>query len=280
MDLETLLLHPPLLHADRSGRAVSWRAGDRLLRYLDSALREGDATLETGAGISTLVFAMKRCLHTVVVPDQAQVDRILEWCMTEGVASDTLTFKVAPSENVLPQLDPTPLDLVLIDGAHGFPIPMLDWFYAGRRLRAGGMLLVDDMQIWTGRVLYDFLSREPQWSIGYKNGFEFFAARRISCGPTGEWLDQPYVLHRSFASSSTSFTRSVVGRLALGSQLARGALGLAQRHEWTELRHRFGNLKSASGGAPFEKEAFATKPAALETERSSSAEDLNRERKS
>ena len=56
----TDMLHPPSLHADRSGNLVSWGAGERLLRYLDQKLHEGDVTLETGAGLSTLVFAMKR----------------------------------------------------------------------------------------------------------------------------------------------------------------------------------------------------------------------------
>jgi predicted O-methyltransferase YrrM len=261
MDFETVLLHPPLLHADRSGNLVSWRAGDRLLRYLAAALREGDATLETGAGITTLVFAMKRCHHTVIVPDQAQVDRILEWCGASNVPTDTLTFKVLPSEVALPKLDPTPLDLVLIDGAHGFPIPLLDWFYAGRRIRDGGLLLVDDIQIWTGHVLYEFLSREPQWRIEHKRAFEFFAARRVSSGSVGEWLDQPYVLHRSFASSSTSMPRKMAGRLVVGSHLARAALSLAQRREWTELQGRLrGFAPSYFGTSRAEQSVSASHP--------------------
>jgi len=238
MDLETLLLHPPSLHADRSGNLVSWGAGERLLRYLDQKLHEGDATLETGAGLSTLVFAMKRCSHTAVVPDQGQVDRILAWCAAHEIQTDTLMFKVESSEKVLPALDSTPLDLVLIDGGHGFPIPMLDWFYAGRRLRPGGTLIVDDVQIWTGRVLYDVLVKEPQWRIDHKSGFEFFAATRSSTGPLGEWLDQPYVLHQSYAGYSTSVPRRVLWRVVNGTQFARRAMTLAQRGEWSELRRR------------------------------------------
>jgi hypothetical protein len=238
MDLETLLLHPPSLHADRGGNLVSWGAGERLLRYMDQKLHEGDVTLETGAGLSTLVFAMKQCSHTVVVPDQGQVDRILAWCAANDIKTDTLTFKVDWSEKVLPTLDPTPLDLVLIDGGHGFPIPMLDWFYAGRRLRPGGTLIVDDTQIWTGRVLYDVLAKEPQWRIDCKSGLEFFAATRTSTGPLGEWLDQAYVLHQSYAKGSTSVHRRALWSVVNGTQFARRAMALAQRGEWTELRRR------------------------------------------
>jgi hypothetical protein len=242
MDLEALLLRPPSLHADRAGNPVSWGAGDRLLRYLNDVLHEGDVTLETGAGLSTLVFAMKRCSHTVVAPDQGQADRILAWCAANDVKSDTLTFIVSPSEDVLPGLDPTPLDLVLIDGAHSFPSPMLDWFYAGRRLRPGGTLIVDDVKIWTSRVLHDFLAKEPQWRIDHRSDLEFFAATRLSAGPLGEWLDQPYVLRRSFDKISTSILRRAEWKVIYGAQLARHAVSLAQRREWTELRRRLANL--------------------------------------
>ena len=238
MDLETLLLHPPSLHVNRSGNAVPLGAGGRLLRYMDQKLHEGDVTLETGAGLSTLVFAMKKCLHTAVVPDQDQVDRILAWCAAHDVQTDTLTFAVEPSEKVLPGLDPAPLDLVLIDGGHGFPIPMLDWFYAGRRLREGGTLIVDDVQIWTGRVLLDVLAKEPQWRIDHKSDLEFFAATRTGTGPAGEWTDQPYVLHQSYASGSTSLLRRARWAVSTGTQFAGRATALARRGEWTELRRR------------------------------------------
>jgi hypothetical protein len=247
MDLETLLLHPPLLHASRIGAPVSWRASDRLLRYLDTTLKKGDVTLETGAGVSTLVFAMKRCNHTVVVPDQAQVDRIVGWCEANRVSPDCLTFQVSPSEVILPSLVPEPLDLVLIDGAHGFPMPLLDWFYAGRRVRTGGVLVVDDVRMWSVRILYEFLSKEPQWRIESKTTFDFFVARRVGEGPLGEWLEQPYLMQRTYDKRSPSAVHRLAGRVAIGSQLFRGALRLAQKGEWAELRHRISSYKQTSG---------------------------------
>jgi predicted O-methyltransferase YrrM len=243
MDVETLIAHPPLLHADRAGRAVSWRAGDQLLRYLDATVHPGDATLETGAGLSTLVFAMNRCVHTAVVPDQAQADRILGWCSENGVPSDTIRFEIASSETALPKLGQTPLDLVLIDGAHGFPLPFLDWFYAGRRLRAGGIVVVDDVQIWTGRVLQGFLHADRQWSVEHKHRFEFVAAKRVAEGPVGEWTEQPYVLRRSFTTGSSSIVRKMVGGLVIGTGLARSSLWLMRRGEWGEFRHRLASFR-------------------------------------
>jgi len=242
MNFESLLAHPPFLHADRNGNTVSWRAGDGLLRYLNMTLNAGDVTLETGAGLTTLVFAINRCSHTAVVPDQAQVDRILEWCTSNEVPTDTLSFKVMRSESALPQLDSTPLDLVLIDGGHSFPIPFVDWLYGGRRLREGGIIVVDDMNIWTSRLLYKFIAKEPQWHIERRKRLEFFAAKRVSCGPLGEWLDQPYVLRRSFARSSPSMMYKTAGGIVSGAQLARSAIAIAQRRDWSELRSRLAAL--------------------------------------
>ena len=67
-----------------------------------------------------------------------------------------------------------------------------------------------------------------------------------SPGPVGERLDQPYVLHHSFASSSTSIPRKTIGGLVFGAQLARSALPFIQRRGWGELRYRLTALRDAS----------------------------------
>lgn len=90
------------------------------------------------------------------------------------------------------------LDLVLVDGSHSFPLPFIDWFYAQGALRDGGVLVIDDVQIWTGRVLRDFLRAEPGWTpvaewagrvAAFTKGADAVAARM--------WRRQPYVARRS-----------------------------------------------------------------------------------
>lgn len=235
MDLERLLRDPPALHLDRHGRAAPWRASDALLRALDDLVEDGSTTLETGAGVSTLVFALKRCHHTAVTPVAEEAERILAWCRAHDVPTDRLRFELGRSEEVLPRVPQEPLDLVLIDGAHGFPAPFVDWLYAGRRLRVGGTVLVDDTQIWTGRLLRDFLAAEPQWSIMRERRLEFVAARRVAEGPVGEWGEQPYVLRRSFTPNSSSVARRAVG-IAVGvGRVAAAVAGRVRRGEWRAL---------------------------------------------
>jgi len=236
LDLNALLSNPPTLHVDRFGQPTSWRVSDDLLHALDDALVEGATTLETGAGLSTILFAIRGCHHTAVVPDGGQAERITGWCRDNGISTDRLHFVLEPSETALPTLTSDPLDVVLIDGAHGFPAPFLDWYYAGRRLKVGGTLLIDDTQIWTGAVLRDFVATETQWRIIGGRRFEFAVARRVSEGPVGEWAAQPYTVRHSFVPNSPSLVHKTIGTGANLWRDARAALRLVRRGELEQLR--------------------------------------------
>ena len=98
---------------------------------------EGGRTLETGCGISTVLFAMWAAEHVCVVPWPREADACREYLQQHGLP-DHVTFEVGWSDEVLPRLSGPPLDLVLVDGGHGFPAPILDWYYAASRLREGG----------------------------------------------------------------------------------------------------------------------------------------------
>ena len=62
-------------------------------------------------------------LHEAITPDFAEEERVRRQCASLGVDSSAVTFRIGPSHEVLPGWEPRPLDLVLIDGAHGFPYP-------------------------------------------------------------------------------------------------------------------------------------------------------------
>lgn len=195
MDLETLLADPPVVHDTSDGRRTSWALSDEALRFLASHVHPDDATLETGEGVSTVVFALRGARHTCVTPNRVVVDRLRTWCQERGVSLDGVTFVLGASQDVLPSLPRTPLDLVLIDGGHGFPIPFVDFLYAAPCLRVGGLLLVDDIQLWTGEVLHRFLDAEPQWERIALVGRRTVVFRRVADEPVvREWIDQPFVV--------------------------------------------------------------------------------------
>ena len=117
---------PPSLHA--TGEfcgGLHWAA----LEWLERTVQPGWATLETGAGLSTLVFASRGAIHEAVTPAQDEADRIRAACREPGISTRQRPFHIASSHEELPRWEPRPLDLVLLDGAHGFPYPILDWWY-------------------------------------------------------------------------------------------------------------------------------------------------------
>lgn len=217
MDLNTILDDPPKIHL--RGR-TTWRLDDQVATFLETILQPGWNTLETGAGLSTLLFAIRDTNHTCVVPDPDQVERLREYCATREISLQKVNFVLERSERALPSLDAEALDLVLIDGRHAFPTPCIDWFYTAPLLKVGGRMLVDDTHVWTGWILKEFLDAEPEWEL--EEDFAGRAASFVKCGTGSEdkwWAQQPYVVARS-----RSTIRAHKARLAW-NLLKRGRLG-------------------------------------------------------
>jgi hypothetical protein len=42
---------------------------------------------------------------------------------------------------------------------------LIDWYYTADKLRVGGMVMIDDTQLWTGHALKRFLIQEPEWEL-------------------------------------------------------------------------------------------------------------------
>jgi hypothetical protein len=181
---EELRADPPRLHGAGEFWGLHWPA----LGWLEREVQPEMATLETGAGASTLVFAAAGSEHEAVTPVGAERDRILAECERRGISTDRVTFHIGPSQDVLPRLEPRPLDLVLIDGAHGFPYPILDWWFAAPRLRAGGLLVLDDCYLPPVGALVDFLCAQPGWEIATAPGRRTVVFRKLAeLQPEPDW---------------------------------------------------------------------------------------------
>jgi Methyltransferase domain len=226
VDLQGLLANPPGTHLSKeTGKPLPWQIAPRVLEIVDASVDPESHTLETGAGVSTALFALKGCAHTCVVPWTSERDRLQAWGADSGVSFERVRFECAPSEEVLPRLDQRPLDFVLIDGGHGFPTPFIDFFYAGRRLRRGGLLAIDDTQIWTGRVLHKFLAEQPGWEIVEELRLRSTVFRRTAEPDAGlqEWNEQPFVRSRSFAGGARGLVRKAMrGGERVAARVGRG----------------------------------------------------------
>jgi predicted O-methyltransferase YrrM len=211
MTPEDLFADPPRVHADDSGRVhADWALTADTLRFLASTIRPGDLTLETGAGVSTVLFALLGARHTAITPEPAEASRIRRYCQQRGIPDGQLTFEIGHSQGILPgrpRRARGPLDLVLIDGSHAFPVPFLDWYYTAGQITPGGLLVVDDTRLWTGRVLADFLCAEPGWDrvVSLDNSAVFRKTGNFD--PVVSWVFQPYVTRRSLLWNGARWQR-------------------------------------------------------------------------
>lgn len=198
--VDQLLANPPAVHGDEEAgqHRETHGLGTPALRHIAKTVKPGQRTLETGSGYSTIVFAQVGAQHTAVTPNAFEGERIREYCAANGISTDNLKFEFEPGERILPRLAPDPLDFVLIDGSHSFPHTFIDWFYTAHRLTVGGQMLIDDVHLWTGRELRDYLKKDPAWEmrdefLGRTALFEKVAVT----DPDALWTDQPVVLKRS-----------------------------------------------------------------------------------
>ena len=154
----------------------------------------------------------------IVSPDTGEHERVREWLGARGFTADGIVWRADFSQNVLPSLSGLPLDLGLIDGAHAFPAPFLDWYYIAARLREGGYVVMDDVHLRTGRVLQEFLLAEDgRWEL--EASLEKAAVfRKLTDDPpipATDWVGQPWMTEWPEAErSSVPGFRSVVRRLA------------------------------------------------------------------
>jgi hypothetical protein len=198
MNVHDLLRNPPRLHEDECGNPISWKLSNEALYFIAEHVDEASNTLETGAGVSTVLFSLKQTNHICIVPDENQVNRIREYCMECKIPIDKINFHMEKSEILLPKLDIGALDLVLIDGLHSFPIPFIDWYYTSHKLNVGGYIIIDDTHLWTGDILKRFLLEEPEWKLESDFKPRTTVFKKVREGSHGkEWREQPYLVRKT-----------------------------------------------------------------------------------
>ncbi len=143
--IEKLISERPHFHVWPDGKPANWSVAPDVLRFIRASLKPSMRTLETGAGQTTLAFAIAGTHHVCITPDVTQADRIRGY-FNEHAIKDTVTFIHDSSDIALAsgQGIPDILDFVLIDGAHRFPFPILDWHFTERKVPVGGIMAVDD----------------------------------------------------------------------------------------------------------------------------------------
>jgi hypothetical protein len=141
--------------------------------------------------VSTVLFALKGTRHTCITPDSSEAARIRTYCERQGIGHAGIKFITEPSEYVLPILGERDLDFALIDGRHGFPTPFLDWFYIAGMLKREGVVMIDDLHIWTAELLKEFLLAEAGWKLLAETGRAATFLKLDDSAQKKEWVTSP-----------------------------------------------------------------------------------------
>jgi hypothetical protein len=225
---------PPGLHGQAEFWGLAWEA----LAFIERTVQPGMATLETGAGASTIVFAAQGADHEAVTPSAEEAERITAECERRGIVTERLRFRIGSSADVLRTWDARPLDLVLVDGAHAFPYPALDWWFLAPHLKIGGLMLLDDAYMPPVAAVVDHLRGSPAWRLEQPVSFRTAAARKLAEEvPPGEWKGERSGGRMSFRYlppqrrlSASARQRFFSTRLGLkAAELARSLLGRSGR---------------------------------------------------
>lgn len=184
MEFDTFLDDLPLLHT--WDRGATWNTGGFQpfqLRGIHQLVKDHFpdrpvSVLETGAGNSTITFLQLPLERLVsIAPASDLLDRILAYCAEHEIDTARLDFRLARSEVELPAIAfgvagageaaPTGalFDVVLIDGGHGWPTVFVDFCYANYMMRAGGLLFLDDTQIYSVAELSRLLEAQPGFTL-------------------------------------------------------------------------------------------------------------------
>ena len=136
-------------------RSIARHGVDRQVRF----------SAETGTGKSTLLLSHLSPDHTVFAKDdRGDGDSLMNVQQSPVLRREGVRFVVGPTQRTLPrhQFDHS-LQLVLLDGPHGYPFPELEYYYIYPHLSENALLIVDDIQLPTVFNLFCFLREDEMF---------------------------------------------------------------------------------------------------------------------
>ena len=162
----------PFLHTDRHGKpkdgGLNRRMGDRFIEEISVLDRPRIA--ETGTGLTTLLFlSLDPSVVISISPAPELHERTRAEAAARGIDVRPARFIDDRSETALPLLalvEHVELDVAFIDGNHGWPAVFVDFCYLNRMLRPGGLMFIDDVQVYAVAQLVCLLKeQQPHYEL-------------------------------------------------------------------------------------------------------------------
>ncbi len=119
-----------------------------------------------------------------------------------GPSTDLINTAHGPSQ---------PVEFLLVDGLHAYPLPQIDWFFGAQHLMVGGYVMLDDRKLWSAGSLIEFLKEEPEWLLTWQdlNTAVFRLIKPFD--PNKGHRRQPYLMARSSGVRGAAMRRAQGG---------------------------------------------------------------------
>lgn len=200
-------MRPGVLEDIKSLPANWHGAGSISPVVLDALVRHVTAvgarfTVETGTGKSTLLFSHLSARHMVFTKDDTGGGDSLQAVRESPLLrKDIVDIVIGPTQRTLTTHEfEDQIDAAYIDGPHAYPFPDLEYWALYPHIPAGGLLVIDDVQIPTIAHMFRFLSADAMWELLEVVDDAAFFRRTSAPGidPYGEgWWLQAYNQRRS-----------------------------------------------------------------------------------
>lgn len=187
------------------GLSKTWHANGSLnvavIDYLFQCANGAENTAETGCGKSTLALSHASKRHVVFAvdvppgedPDKHSLNKVRS---SPLLKEDVCEFVIGSTQTTLPGFHfDREFDLVLLDGPHGYPFPDLEYYYFYPHIKAGGWLVIDDIQIPSVANMLDVLRRDEMFQLDRVFRTTAFLRRTNAAtfSPFGDgWWEQGY----------------------------------------------------------------------------------------
>jgi len=190
----------PYLHVDRAGKpkdgGFNRRLGDRFIAELAPLDRPRIA--ETGTGCSTLVFLSLDPGSVVSISPAPELhDRTRAEAVSRGIDLTPARFVDDRSESALPLLalvEGMEIDAAFIDGNHGWPAVFVDFCYLNHMLRPGGLMFIDDIQIFAVAQLVCLLrEQQPHYEFVAIDGKMATFRKGADLPYLPDWRMEPFI---------------------------------------------------------------------------------------
>ncbi|MGA8894555.1 MAG: glycosyltransferase, partial [Planktothrix agardhii] len=121
-------------------------------------------SVETGCGVSTILLSnISKINHKCFALPRGDLDTVKSSPLLNKA---TIEFVEGPTQKNLPRHNfSEKLQLALIDGAHGYPFPEIDYYFIYPYLDQGALLIIDDIWIPTIQNLYLFLKEDEMFEL-------------------------------------------------------------------------------------------------------------------